>query len=142
MRDSGPSNEAGEGDVDSLQYCGAVADAAGSLESLFDLLLELVETDTEGFARLGGRGLEPGIGDQLEASLLAAEPVKPEGLLRLGVCEGGCLLADLIGEGREGGIEGGRVVAGQLGDGLGHGSSYRINVSPGPGCRFYLRWLQ
>jgi hypothetical protein len=49
--------------------------------------------------------------------------VETEVFLRLRVGEGGGLLANLAGECGEGGVEGGIVVAVQLGEGIGHGSA-------------------
>ncbi len=85
----------------------------------FDLLLELVEAHAERFASFGRRGFEPGIGDELQTALLAAEPMEAEGL-RVVLCRGG---ADLVGEDREGGVKGGVIVRRQVGDRRGHGEN-------------------
>src|SRR5437660_1074666 len=75
MRDAGTTDGSGQRDVDSLHRC-CLCRSQGGFERLLDLLLELVEAHTERLASLGGRGLEPGVGDELEASLFAAEPVE------------------------------------------------------------------
>ena len=74
----GRRTSAREGDVDSL-HCRGCGRGGGGFEGGFDLLLELVEADAEGFTGFGGSGLEPGFADELEASLFAAEPVETEG---------------------------------------------------------------
>ncbi len=48
-------------------WCGG-----GGFEGGFDLLLELVEADAEGFFGFGRGGFEPGFADELEAALFAA----------------------------------------------------------------------
>ena len=103
--DAGGADGAGEGDVDSLLCCCAGLRRRGGFEGCFDLLLELVEADAEGFLGFGWGGFQPGFADELEAALLAAQPVEAEGFDVGGV--GG---ADLFGEGGEGGFEGGFVV--------------------------------
>ncbi len=110
--DAGLANCAGEGDVE----CRGGGDGGGGFEGGFDLLLELVETDAEGFAGFDGGGFEPGVGDELEASLFAAQPVEAKGF---GVLRGRGL-ADFFGELGEGGFEGGVGVVGEVGDLVGH----------------------
>ncbi len=84
MGDAGGAHGAGQGDVDAGDGVGARCGRGGGLlrrlQSGFDLLLQLVEAHAERLARLGGRGLQPGLADQLEAALLATEPVQAEGL--------------------------------------------------------------
>ncbi len=97
------------------------------VEGGFDLLLELVEADAEGFLRFGRGGFEPGFGDELKAALLAAEPEEAEGF-RVGAGGGG---AGFFGEDGEGGVEGGVVVGGEMGDGVGHGVLDRVGCPGG-----------
>ena len=94
----------------------------GGVQGGFDVLLELVEAEAEGLAGFGWGRLEPGVGDEFEAALLATEPVEAEGF---GV-EGSAGGADLFGEGGEGLVEGGFIVGGEMGDGVCH--SFRQTV--------------
>ncbi len=55
VRDAGGSRGAGEGDVDSL-LCRFFWRGGWGFEGGFDLLLELVEADAEGFLRFGWGG--------------------------------------------------------------------------------------
>ncbi len=96
-------------------------EASGSFERLLDLLLELVETHAEWLAGLGGSGLEPGVGDELEAALFAAEPVEAEGFLCVGGGEGGGARTNFVREGGEGGIERGFIIRGEVRDVVSHG---------------------
>jgi hypothetical protein len=101
----GARTSAGQGDVDSLnRLCGR--GCGGRFEGSFDVLLELVEAHAEGLAGLSGGGLEPDIADELEAALLAAEPVQTEGF---GV-HSGDISGDFGGEAGEGAVKGGVVV--------------------------------
>src|SRR5215469_17569003 len=104
VRDAGSSGDSGESDVDALN-CG-VRGCSGGFEGLFDLLFELIEADSEGLAGFGGSGLEPGVADELETALFATEPVKAEVLAGLGSGEGCSRGSHLLGEDREGGVEG------------------------------------
>src|ERR1700721_236623 len=112
MGGAGGAGGAGEGDVDSPLFCGRRwLRRRGRFEGFFDLLLEFVEADAQGFFGFGRGGFEPGFADELETALFAAEPVEAESFDVAGV--GG---ADLFGQGGEGCVEGGFVVAWELGD--------------------------
>ena len=115
VRDAGMARGAWEGDIDSLRRLLFGGQGFGEQGQL-DLLLELIEPDAEWLASFGGRGLEPGIGDELQAALLAAEPVEAKGLGILSGHRG----SDFGCEGRERLVEGGVVVGGQMRDGVGH----------------------
>ena len=54
--DAGGAEGAGEGDVDSLPCCECAGLRCGGFEGGFDLLLELVEADAEGFFGFGRSG--------------------------------------------------------------------------------------
>ena len=103
------------GRVMSIPCTAACFGRGGGFEGGFDLLLELVEADAEGFFGFGWGGFEPGFADELETALFAAEPVEAEGFDVGGV--GG---ADLFGESGEGWLEGGFVEGRELRDGFVH----------------------
>ncbi len=97
-------------------WCGG-----GLRVACFDLVaLSWLKRMAEGLAGFSGSGLEPGVGDELEAALLAAQPVEAEVLQGVGGAEGGGFGADLGGEGGEGGLEIGGGVRGESWDGVGH----------------------
>ena len=103
------------GRVMSIPCAACLFGGGGGLEGLLDLLLELVEADAERLFCFGRCGFEPCFADELEAPLLAAQPVETEGF-----DVGGVGSAGLFGESGEGLVEGWFVEGLKLRNGVVH----------------------
>ena len=84
--------------------------ATGASSACFDLLLKLVEPDSQRLARLRRSGFEPCLADQLQSALLPSQPMQPEGFLRVGGQQRRGPGADLLGNGSKGLVKGRFIV--------------------------------
>ena len=116
-------------DIDRRLHRPRRRDSLSLRQRRFNLLLQLVEANAQRLARLGRGGLKPRVADQLQPALFAAQPAQAK---RFRIHAVHRLAANFRGQRSEGGVQGGLVVVGKLGDVFVHeyaANAYTVSVS-------------